>query len=308
MTWIEAKVVFESPDSRLAVELISEAFYELGVNGVVVEDPHTEPGADWAAGAEKRPEGFAVIGYIAQDRRAKAQCGALESALRRLAGRIPLRYTVAYGLTAEADWAEAWKRFFKPRRVGRRLVVKPSWHPYDTGVDEIVLEIDPGMAFGTGTHPTTGMCLEMIETHVKPGTTFLDVGVGSGILMIAAGKLGARRMVGIDADPMAVEIAHKNLILNRIPEDFFSVKTGHLVQGLGERFQVVACNILSGVLLSLLEDLASVLTDDGTFIFSGIAEDNKDTVIEKIRTLPYTILHTCTREQWVGLAGRPVGR
>jgi ribosomal protein L11 methyltransferase len=123
---------------------------------------------------------------------------------------------VTYARIDEQDWAEAWKAYFWPEKITDLIVVKPSWREYPAEPQEIVLEIDPGMAFGTGTHPTTSLCIRMIQTHLKPGDAFLDVGTGSGILMIAAAKLGAGTVCGVDNDEVAVTVAEKNLLANHI--------------------------------------------------------------------------------------------
>ena len=303
MKWIEARVVFDFPDTGLAVELISNIFYELGLTGVVVEDPTMESTEDWVDAPQDRPDRNAVIGYIPADERLPDRCHRLESELSRLEKQTGIVLEIVYDETVEEDWAESWKQFFKPQKISDRLVVKPTWKAYTPAADEIILEIDPGMAFGTGTHPTTCLCLELIEKYLKPHDTFLDIGTGSGILMIAAAKLGASKLTGIDTDPMAVEVARSNLALNDIPGDRYSVETGHLTRGINTKFQIVVSNILSEVILRLLDDLEPVLAEKGMFIFSGITRQNLKEVLDKIETKGFQAIQTCNREEWAAVAG-----
>ena len=303
MKWIEARIVFDFPDTGLAVELISNIFYELGLTGVVVEDPTMESTEEWVDAPQDIPDRNAVIGYIPADERIQDRCRRLESELSRLEEQTGIDLEIVYDETVEEDWAESWKQFFKPQKISDRLVVKPTWKAYTPVAEEIILEIDPGMAFGTGTHPTTCLCLELIEKYLKPHDTFLDIGTGSGILMIAAAKLGASTLTGIDTDPVAVEVARSNLVLNNIPADRFCVETGHLACGINTQFQLVVSNILSEVILRLLDDLETVLAENGMFIFSGITRQNLKEILDKIETKGFRAIQICTREEWAAVAG-----
>jgi ribosomal protein L11 methyltransferase len=303
MKWIEARVVFDFPDTGLAVELISNIFYELGLTGVVIEDPILDSTEDWVDSPQDIPEHNAVTGYIPADERLQDRCRRLESELSQLEGKTGIGFEVVYDETVEADWAESWKQFFKPQKITDRLVVKPTWKPYTPTAGEIILEIDPGMAFGTGTHPTTCLCMELIEKYLKRHDTFLDIGTGSGILMIAAAKLGASKLTGIDTDPMAVAVARKNLILNDIPVDRFCVETGHLARGINTPFKMVVSNILTGVILKLLDMIEPVLAEEGMFIFSGITRQNLKEVLDKIEARGLQTVEICTREEWAAVAG-----
>jgi ribosomal protein L11 methyltransferase len=217
---------------------------------------------------------------------------------------LNIPYNIHYRKTAEEDWAESWKAFFKPEIISARMVVKPTWQEYREKPDEIILEIDPGMAFGTGTHPTTVLCLQMIERYLKPGDTFLDVGTGSGILMVAAAKLGASRMLGIDKDKTAVDVATSNLLRNNISSEVFQTQTGHLLESVKDRYQIVVANILTEPILILLEDLESVLLDAGIFILSGITDDNARRVRDRTASLGFEHLETRHQEDWVAIVGR----
>ena len=304
MKWIEARVVFDADDNPLAGELIASLFFEFDLQGVVEEDPAIEPTEDWAEDSIGRAEQHAVIGYFPKDRQAKKRCRVLEEKLAVLKAHSALLYRVSYKELDEEDWAESWKVFFGPQKVGEKIVVKPTWCEYEADPDDIILELDPGMAFGTGTHPTTTLCIRLIEKYLHKGDSVLDIGTGSGILMLAAARLGAGFVCGLDKNEMAVKIAETNLRLNRIAPQRFSVKEGHLVAGIEERYDLVVANILTQVIYNLLEDIERILNDKAIFICSGILEQNENLVIARMKTIGFDILDLCIKDQWVAIAGR----
>ncbi|MGD9084509.1 MAG: 50S ribosomal protein L11 methyltransferase [Desulfobacterales bacterium] len=304
MKWIEIKVAFDAEDNRLAGELISNLFFESDLTGVVEDDPSIEPADDWAEDAIGRPQQRAVVGYFPKDRQAKKRCRDLEQQLSLLKQNLTLGYRVIYKELDEEDWAEAWKAFFEPQKIGQKIVVKPTWRDYTAKPGDIVVELDPGMAFGTGTHPTTALCIRLIEDYLKKDDRFLDIGTGSGILMVAAAKLGAGFVCGLDKNEMAVKIAAENLRLNGIAQERFSVKEGNLVTGVEEKYHLVAANILTQVIYNLLEDIENILHDKAIFICSGILEKNENLVLARMKTIGFDILDLCIKDQWVAIAGR----
>ncbi|MBW2592734.1 MAG: 50S ribosomal protein L11 methyltransferase, partial [Deltaproteobacteria bacterium] len=201
----------------------------------------------------------------------------------------------------DEDWAESWKEYFWPEKISDRITVKPTWREYSARPDEIVLEIDPGMAFGTGTHPTTALCIRMIETCLQPGQSFLDIGTGSGILMIAAAKLGAGNLLGVDIDEVAVEVAQGNLHLNGIDPGIFQVVTGNLVDVVTKKFDLVMANIFSEVIVLLLDDIKKVMKKKGIFICSGIIDENRDKVLQKLAATGFDIRQIEIKESWVAI-------
>ena len=303
MKWIEAKVVFDFDDKQLATDLISNIFYELGSKGVVIEELAIEHPEDWGEDAIK-PEHDAVTGYFSRDEKAEKRRRILEKNLARLEKEGGIICKIVYSDMDDADWAHMWKAHFRPARITANIVVKPTWREYARSHDEIVLEIDPGMAFGTGTHPTTRMCISLIEKYLKKGDSFLDVGTGSGILMVAAAKLGAIKVWGTDNDAVAVYTARKNLMQNRISESTFNVITGNLVDKVTERFDLVAANITSKGILILLDDVKRVMVQNGTFILSGIIEADKKGVLKKMEKLGFKLIEILVRENWVTIVCR----
>ncbi len=308
MKWIEAKVFFEPDREGLAADLITDIFLQLGARGVVIDDPDLTPSEAWAEDAVSRPDRHAVGAYFPVDSRLKRRRARLEDRLRRLTTSRGIAWQTAYRRIDEQDWAESWKSYFWPQRISERLVIKPTWRDFAAGPRDIVLEIDPGMAFGTGTHPTTALCLRMIEKHLRAGRCLLDVGTGSGILMVAAARMGAAYTVGVDSDLLAVETARRNLLQNRIPGDRFALLAGSLATPFAGRaqFDLVVANILSEVILRLLDDVGRLLAPGGCFICSGIIEDHREAVVAKMGSVGLVLLDQAVREEWVCLAGTPV--
>jgi ribosomal protein L11 methyltransferase len=302
--WIETKVSFQGPDRSLATELIADAFSEVGVQGVVIEGPDAAPVEGWAPDVPPPVQKDAVIGYIPRNADADQLCHDLEIRLSFLGVSNGITTRIECRDLDEEDWAESWKAFFWPLKISRRIVVKPTWRSYHEGPGDRVIEIDPGMAFGTGTHPTTSLCVRLIETHINPGDSLLDIGTGSGILLIAAGKLGAGRALGIDNDPVAVTVANENLRRNHLDPGRFHAIAGDLAGGLSQRFHLVVANILSEVILLLLDQVAGVMAPGGLFICSGIIEKNRRAVADKMERMGFDLIEETSEEGWVALAGR----
>ncbi|MCU0561836.1 MAG: 50S ribosomal protein L11 methyltransferase [Desulfobacterales bacterium] len=304
MRYIEAKITFDSSDPETAADLIAGVFFDFDLQGVVVEEPGLEPAEPWAEDAVARPTAHAVIGYLPEDELLDRRRLELEQAVADLGSRLGLVSRFNYRALDEQDWAESWKAFFWPQKVGERIVVKPSWRDYDLQPGEMAIEIDPGMAFGTGTHPTTVLCLRLIEKWLPPGASFLDIGTGSGILMAAAAKLGARRLCGGDRDGMAVRIAAENLRRNGVGQDKILLAQGALATAFRGGFDLVCANILTHVILELLDDVPRLLAPDGLFICSGIISENQALAVEKMRAVGFDIAEVLSKDGWVAIVGR----
>ena len=301
MKWIQVKVIFDFEDKQLATDLIADIFYEQGITGLVVEAPDIEHPEDWGKDAIT-PDHYSVIGYLLHDEQSEKQLKIIEKNLVSLENKNGIIYKIVCSDVDESDWAHQWKAHFRPEKITDTIVIKPTWREYSGKNNEVILEIDPGMAFGTGIHPTTRMCIAMIEKYLKQGDSFLDVGTGSGILMVAAAKLGAGRVWGTDNDEVAVDVAGKNLMQNEIAASTFKVITGNLLENIGARFDVVAANITSKTILLLLDDIQKVLVKNSIFVCSGIIEEDKNKVIQKLENSGFEPIEILTKETWVSIA------
>ena len=311
MNWIEIRVRFEAAQPDMAEELIADRFHTLGFTGVVIEDPRADVILDWAQEIPPAPEHHAVVGYCADNGQGAARLAALQAALAQLADQAQIALKVSQRKVAEEQWAESWKTYFKPVRITRRMVVKPTWEDWDAAPDELVIDIDPGMAFGTGTHPTTTLCLQLLEDHLKPDDTFLDIGTGSGILMIAAAKLGVCRLTGVDSDAVAVDTARSNMAVNGIDPGCYDIREGRLTSGLSRQYTLITANILTPVILQLLDlvgrddqtSASPLLKDGGRIIVSGILAENQHQVADKMRQVGFTLKETRELKEWCALVG-----
>jgi ribosomal protein L11 methyltransferase len=303
--WIELRAIYESDQETLAMEIISNCFFEMGVKGVVEEDPLLQPTEKGEDCLDGRIRNHAVTGYFPKDDRAADRLKQIKAFLHRLGSENSFVVEIVDREIDEEDWSESWKAYFHPMKLGERIIVKPTWSDYPARPDDIILEIDPGMAFGTGTHPTTAMCIMLLEKYIQPGMSFLDIGTGSGILMVAAEKFGAARLMGIERDPVAVGIAEKNLLQNNIPQERFSITGGDFFNlGIDDRFGCIAANILLPVILDLLESGMTVLEPEGIFIASGVLKRNRVVVIEKLADADLELVEVAFREEWMAVVGK----
>ena len=244
----------------------------------------------------------------------------IEEALWHLGRLYPIPAPAVRWLE-EADWAEVWKSSYKPLRIGQRIVIKPSWQSLAATPEQIVIELDPGMAFGTGLHPSTRLILEALEHHIKPGDRVLDVGTGSGILAIAAARMGAGNVLALDVDGVALEVAHKNFTRNGVQERI-SLQRASLTPGamtedsqqpvpaLDARgvwsgsFDLLLMNILADVIAHSAEAIAACLADGGLAIVAGILQAQEEHVRQALETAGLRIVKRHGKKDWVALVAR----
>ncbi len=274
MLWIEILLQVK----HAATETVADIFQSAGSGGVVIEDPRVL-NAYLRAGiwdctdlTEEEDKGWAVLkAYLPRDERLDRVLSSIEQELAQVESRSPgsIISSMIFRDMDEADWNSAWKQYFHPVRVGRSIVVKPTWEKYEEQEGDLVLELDPGMAFGTGTHHTTCLCLEKLEETVKSGQTVFDVGTGSGILAIAAAQLGAGKVLAIDLDGVAVKVAGENVALNGL-DDLITVREGDLLSAVEGQADLIVANIIASVICDLLPDIPAKLAPGGVFIDGGI--------------------------------------
>lgn len=209
-------------------------------------------------------------------------------------------YETSLGDVREEDWSSAWKSFYKPTRIGQRLVVVPTWENYAPQSGDILLRMDPGMAFGTGTHDTTRLCLEALEKTVIPGCTVLDIGTGSGILSIAALLLGAKSAVGVDIDETAVQVARENAAENHV-EQSARFLCGDLTEHVDGAFDLICANIVADVIIRLAPDVLHYLAPEGRLLCSGIIDTRESDVTTALEACGLSVLETGRSGGWVSL-------
>ena len=297
MRWLEISVTV---DPEVA-EAVSEVFNRIN------------PGPDGRGGAVVEVSGFDPVGnvdhlqatvrtYVPDTPQGRERLRRLEEALGHLNMIRPVPEPEVRPL-AEEDWAEAWKRHYRPLRVGPRLVIVPAWQQYDPLPEDVVIRLEPGMAFGTGLHPSTRLALRLLETSPLHNARVLDVGTGSGILAIAAARLGARQVVATDIDPHAVEAARENARRNRVAS-IIQVIAGSLPEG-EPPFDVVVVNILHHVILILLDmGLWQHVREGGELILSGIVLPHETEVLLAVASRGGEVIERAQEDDWVGLRVR----
>lgn len=211
-------------------------------------------------------------------------------------------YAIERAECAMDDWLNNWKKYFKPIPVGEKLLIRPVWEQDFDPQGRAVLNLEPGLAFGTGTHETTRLCLELIERYLSPHSKLLDVGCGSGILSVAGLLLGASEAVGIDIDPLAVKTAKENARLNGVEERFTGI-CGDLASKVSGQFQLVAANIVADVVIQLTQDVPRFLAPDGVYIISGIIDTREDDVLAALAGR-FTVIERREERGWVAMALR----
>ncbi len=197
------------------------------------------------------------------------------------------------------DWENNWKQYFHPIPIGEKLLIRPTWEDEFEAGDRKVLNIEPGLAFGTGSHETTRLCLETLEKHIHEGTTVLDIGCGSGILSIASLLLGAEKAVGVDIDALAVKTAVENGAVNNLKEPEYTVLQGNLTDKVTGKFDVVVANIVADVIIMFCKDVASFMKEDALFITSGIIDTREQDVIDAFNKYGFEIKERHTKGGWV---------
>ncbi len=297
-----------------AVEPISNILHEAGASGVVIEDPlelkkerKDQFGEIYQLNPLDYPEeGVIVKAYLPVNSFLADTIDRIKEEINNL-----LLYNIDIGKNEisisevnEEEWATAWKKYYHPVKISERFTIVPSWEEYTpVSSDELLIELDPGMAFGTGTHPTTVMCIQALERTVKKGDNIIDVGTGSGVLSIAAAMLGAEKVKALDLDEVAVNSARENIELNRV-HDIVNVAQNNLLDGITEKVDVVVANILAEVILRFTDDVAAIVKKDGFFIASGIIQQKKQEVKDAMLTAGFQIEETIQMEDWVAIIGR----
>lgn len=311
MSWYEISV----KTTEMCIDAVSSLFIRRGANGVQIVNPNDPDFQGSASGLWDffEPEnnmldfdGVLVTAYLdVEDDKIEHLCADIQSevvSFKEFGLDTGLGIVVFKSIRPE-DWENEWKKYFKPFRLGKNMVVKPSWEQFDVKEGDIVIEIDPGNAFGSGTHETTSLCIESLEKYIKAGDSIIDVGCGSGILGIAAGLLGAGDVLGVDIDPVAVKTAKENVKINNL-SDMTTIKQGNLIEVVEKPADIVVANIIAEIIVHLVEDVHTVMKPEGLFIASGIITSKVAWVEENLVQAGYTIIETIIKGEWAVIVSR----
>ncbi|MBI5031749.1 MAG: 50S ribosomal protein L11 methyltransferase [Chloroflexi bacterium] len=293
MNWIELSIRTDAEGAEAAAALLNE-FVQGGA--AIEQTLLPDPGETFDPA-----RAFIVRAFFSSDQRGNLERA--EEGLWHLAQLRPMTTPQTREL-AEEDWAEAWKKYYTLLHIGKHLVIKPSWLEYTAQPDDIVIELDPGMAFGTGLHPTTRLCMIALENHLHGNPHTLDVGTGSGILSITAAKLGAREILALDTDTVAVDTTTRNVGFNHV-ENFVRVELGSIdTEKHCNQFDLICINILAEVICELAPALASALHSEGIVIASGILATKADDVVEAFDAVEIDVIEKTQEEDWVAIIGQ----
>lgn len=310
MKWTELSVLTTDE----AVEAISNIFHEAGASGVVIEDSKEvkkervdQFGEIYALNPNDFPSsGVVVKAYLPASSFLAETVEEIKLAIANLINfEINLGENVfSISEVNEEDWATAWKQYYHPVKISERFTIVPTWEEYSpVSTDELIIELDPGMAFGTGTHPTTVMCLQALEKVVNDGDNVIDVGTGSGVLSIAAAMLGARKVHALDLDLVAVKSARENIELNKV-QHIAEVFHGNLLDTISEKADIVVANILAEIIMTFTDDAFSIVKPGGLFVTSGIISAKKEDVKSALESSGFTIEEVLMMEDWVAIIAR----
>lgn len=310
MKWSELSI----HTTNEAVEAISNILHEAGASGVVIEDSEElvrdredRFGEIYSLNPDDFPvDGVRVKAYLAETSFLLETVEEIKLAINNLQNfNIDVGHNVVtIHEVDEEDWATAWKKYYHPVKISNRFTIVPTWEDYErVHTDELIIELDPGMAFGTGTHPTTVMCLQALEKTVQPDSSVIDVGTGSGVLSIGAAKLGATSIHALDLDEVAVASAKENIALNKV-EDLVKVTHGNLLDNVNEQADIVVANILAEIIMTFTDDAFSIVKEGGLFITSGIIATKKDDVRNSLQQSGFEIEEVMMMEDWVTIISK----
>ncbi|KAA0549357.1 50S ribosomal protein L11 methyltransferase [Bacillus sp. BGMRC 2118] len=310
MKWSEISI----HTSNEAVEPISNILHEAGASGVVIEDPEELRkereqvfGEIYQLNPDDYPEeGVIVKAYLPETSFLAETVDEIKEAINSLVTfNIDIGHNkVSISEVNEEEWATAWKKYYHPVKISEKFTIVPTWETYEkVHSDELIIELDPGMAFGTGTHPTTVMCIQALEKTVKAGDSIIDVGTGSGVLSIAAALLGAKEIRAFDLDEVAVNSAKMNIELNKV-QHVVEVSQNNLLHDVNGAVDVIVANILSEIILLFVEDAFNLVKPGGYFITSGIIQPKKQEVKTALLEAGFEIHETLTMEDWVSFIAR----
>ena len=301
MKWIKVKVDYFSDNLEKTKAKLVNMFNEIGINQIEVIDYFSENKLDYNDNFSIKNDVWSIIGYIVDNRFANTKLNIIFNNLKEfMESENEFIYEIFTAKCNDEDWQDEWKKYFHTVNITDNIVIKPSWDEYEPSDNEIVVEIDPGLAFGTGTHETTSLCVEFLEKYAQNKKKLLDIGCGSGILMLIGKKLGVEKVVGIDIDEKVNDVVLENFSKNGI-NDNFQVIIGNLVDNVNEKYDLVVSNILVDVLEKLLEDIEKALENGAIVIFSGILNEKEEAFLKKAKNYNLKQIDRKDKNNWVSL-------
>ena len=301
MNWIKVKVDYVSDNLEETKVKLINMFDEIGIKQIEVIDYFSENELDYNANFSIKNDVWSIIGYIVDNRFANTKLNIIFNNLKEFQNEnTEFMYEIYTAKCNDEDWQDEWKKYFHTVNITNNIVIKPSWDEYEPESNEIVIEIDPGLAFGTGTHETTSLCVEFLEKYAKGKEKLLDIGCGSGILMLIGKKLGVKKVIGIDIDEKVRDVVLENFSKNGINNDF-EVIIGNLVDDVNGKYNLVVSNILVDVLEKLLEDIEKILEKGATVIFSGILNEKEEAFVKKAENYNLKQIDRREKNNWVSL-------
>lgn len=308
MKWAEISI----QTTHEATDVVAEIYHDLGASGVVIEDPellndYIDAGM-WDFSNMTRAvdtDAVTVKAYLPVDEDLDERLRLFEARIREFQavtgdGMEKGSCAISWATVQDEDWSENWKKYFHPEKVGSLIVIKPTWEDYTASPDDIVIELDPGAAFGTGTHPTTAMCIRELELLVRGGMRVFDVGTGSGVLSIAAARLGAADVTAMDYDRTAVNVAEENIRQNRLEGQ---IRTGisDLLKSFEGQADLIVANIIADIIIRLFEELDEHLAPGGHLLASGIIAERLPDVTEACLACGFTVDKVIEEKGWAAM-------
>lgn len=301
MNWIKVKIDYFSNTLEETKSKLINMFEEIGIKQIEVIDYFSDNSLDYNINFKKQSEIWSIIGYIVNNRFSKLKLNIISDKLKEFSlDDEEFMYEIYTSECSDDDWKDEWKKYFHTVNITDNIIIKPSWDDYEASEGETVIEIDPGMAFGTGTHETTALCVEFLEKYVPGKKKLLDIGCGSGILMLIGKILGAEKVVGIDIDSNVKDVVIENFEKNNI-KDNYEIIIGDLVEDINEKYDLVVSNILVDVLTELLENIEKTLEKGATIIFSGIIKDKEEEFLRKTKEHNLVEIDRNEKNNWVSL-------
>ena len=301
MNWIKVKIDYFSNTLEETKSKLINMFEEIGIKQIEVIDYFSDNSLDYNINFKKQSEIWSIIGYIVNNRFSKLKLNIISDKLKEFSlDDEEFMYEIYTSECSDDDWKDEWKKYFHTVNITDNIIIKPSWDDYEASEGETVIEIDPGMAFGTGTHETTALCVEFLEKYVPGKKKLLDIGCGSGILMLIGKILGVEKVVGIDIDSNVKDVVIENFEKNNIKANY-EIIIGDLVEDINEKYDLVVSNILVDVLTELLENIEKTLEKGATIIFSGIIKDKEEEFLRKTKEHNLVEIDRNEKNNWVSL-------